>query len=357
MKWWPWGRRRETRAAASGFTAEIMAARESYISGRRGHGELSATVQSCIALWEGGLAMADVEGTALLTPDVLALTARAAALRGEAVFLIRAELVPCADWEVRTRDGRPTAYRVSVSEAGGGRSETVLAGEVLHLRLGADIVAPWTGTAPLRRASLTAAVLHAVEDALRDVYEMAPLGSQIVPFPEAPETERDQLGREFRGKRGRILLRESVTTAAAGGPTPSADWRPADVTPDLSRAMTKETLEAARDAIAAAFGVLPGMLNRSTTGPMVREAQRHLAQWTLMPIARRLSAEASEKLGTPVSIDVMRPLQAYDAGGRARAVVAIVNALAKAKEDGVDAADVARTLNLMDWKTAEGEPS
>ena len=28
----------ETRAAASGFTAEIMAARESYISGRRGVG-------------------------------------------------------------------------------------------------------------------------------------------------------------------------------------------------------------------------------------------------------------------------------------------------------------------------------
>ena len=36
----------ETRAAMSGFTAEIMAARESYISGRRGIAELTATVQT-----------------------------------------------------------------------------------------------------------------------------------------------------------------------------------------------------------------------------------------------------------------------------------------------------------------------
>lgn len=45
------------------------------------------------------------------------------------------------------------------------------------------------------------------------------------------------------------------------------------------------TLDQARDQIAMAYGVLPGMLNKSTTGPMVREAQRHLAQWTLHPMA------------------------------------------------------------------------
>jgi hypothetical protein len=52
--------------------------------------------------------------------------------------------------------------------------------------------------------------------------------------------------------------------------------------------------------------------------PMVREAQRHLAQWALMPIAAMIGQEASEKLGQPVTLDVMRPLQALDAGGRAR---------------------------------------
>lgn len=86
--------------------------------------------------------LADVDGTDLLTRQAMAMLGRSAALRGEAVLLIRDRLIPCADWDLSTRDGIPRAYRVSISEAGGGRTETVLAGEVIHLRLAADPVAP-----------------------------------------------------------------------------------------------------------------------------------------------------------------------------------------------------------------------
>lgn len=340
----------EKRASGSGFTAEIMAARESYISGRRGVAELTATAQSCISLWEGGLASADVTGTDLLTRRVLALAARSLALRGEALFLIRETgLVPCSDWDLRTKGGKPTAYRVSVSEAGGGTTQTALAAEVLHLRIGADVAAPWLGTAPLRRASLTAGLLQAVETALAEVYEQAPIGSQIVPFPESPETDLEAMGRGFRGRRGRVLLRESVTVTAAGGPAPRDDWRPSDVTPDLARALPREMLQAARGAIAAAFGVLPALFDTTAQGPLVREAQRHLGVWTLEPIAALLAEEASEKLGAPVSLDVLRPLQAYDAGGRARAVSALVDTMARAKEAGLAPGDLAAALRLVDW--------
>lgn len=338
----------ETRASGSGFTAEIIAARESYISGRRGIAELTATAQACVSLWEGGLSLADVDGTDLLDRRSLALLARSAALRGEALFLIRdSGLVPASDWEVRTRDGIPRAYRLSISEAGGGRTETVLAGEVLHVRLGVDPAAPWLGTAPLRRASLTAGLLNAVETALSEVYEYAPLGSLIVPFPETPETDMEKLGRGFRGRRGRVLLRESVNVTAAGGPVPPTDWKPQSVGPDLERSMTPETLAAARESILAAFGVLPGLFNAATTGPMVREAQRHLAQWTLQPVAGLMAEEASEKLGVQVKIDTLRPLQAFDAGGRARALSAIIAALAQAKEADVDPSDA---LKLVAWE-------
>lgn len=337
----------ETRSASSGFTAEIMAARESYISGRRGIAELTATAQSCVSLWEHGLSMADVDGTTLLDPVSLALAGRSVALRGEAVFLIRDDgLVPCSDWDLRTRNARPTAYRVSVSEAGGGRTETALAGEVLHLRIGCDPVAPYYGTAPLKRAQLTSGLLNAIETALGEVFENAPLGSQVLPMPEQPDQDMETLGRGFRGKRGRVLLRESVNVTAAGGPAPQTDWRPSDMSPDLQRAMTKETLDAARDAVLMAFGVLPGLTNPATTGPLVREAQRHLAQWTLQPIAVALAHEASDKLGNRVTIDTMRPLQAFDAGGRARALMGIVQALAAAKEAGVDPG---KAMELVDW--------
>lgn len=341
----------EKRSAASGFTAEIIAAREAYISGRRGIAELTATAQSCVALWEGGFTLADVVGTKMLTPSTLALIGRSLALRGESVFLIDGDrLTPCSDWDLRTRNGRPTAYRVSIPEAGGGTSTTALAGEVLHIRIGCDLAAPYYGTAPLKRSSLTAGMLNAVESALAEVFELAPIGSQVVPMPEQPETDNAELGRSFRGQRGRVLLRESVAVSAAGGPAPAADWRPADLTPDLQRAMTKETLDASRDAICGAFGVLPGLFYSATTGPMVRESQRHLAQWALQPIASLIAEEASEKLGGKVDIDVMSPTQAFDAGGSARAFATLVQGLAMAKEAGVDAQGA---LAMLDWAKKE----
>ncbi|SNT37609.1 phage portal protein [Tropicimonas sediminicola] len=347
--WWPFKKRpeAETRSAGSGFTAEIMAAREAYISGRQGVGELTGTVQACVSLWEGGLGLADVAGTDILDRRTLALCGRSLALRGEAVFLIRDDmLVPCSDWDLRTRNGKPTAYRLSVSEAGGGRTQTALAGEVLHFRTGVDPVAPWAGQAPLRRAQLTAGMLQAVEAALAEVYEYAPLGSQVIPFPEAPDTDMTSLARGFRGYRGRVQIRESVNVTAAGGPAPTQDWKPSDLTPDLSRAMTAQSLDAARDSVCMVFGVLPAMVNPSATGPLIREGQRHLAQWMLQPIAAAMADEISDKLGASVAIDVMRPLQAFDAGGRARALTSIVNALAQAKEAEVD---LGPAMKLVDW--------
>jgi hypothetical protein len=348
---WPFKKKEpeiETRSSGTGYTAAIMAARADYISGIDGVAELTGTVQGCVSLWEGGLSLADVIGADMLTPFHLALSARALALRGECVFVIRDDgLLPCSDWDLSTRFSKPTAYRVGIPDAGGGRSMTVLAPEVLHFRIGSDVTMPYVGTAPLRRARLTAGLLQTLETALGEVYANAPLGSQIVPFPEAPETDMDALARGFRGNRGRVLIRESVNVTAAGAAAPAQDWKSQDVTPDLSKAMTRETWAAARSGIEMAFGVLPGLSNTATTGPMVREAQRHLAQWALMPIAAMIGQEASEKLGQPVKLDVMRPLQAFDAGGRARALGAIVQTLAMAKEAGVDPA---AALHLVDWK-------
>lgn len=345
---WPFKKKIETRSTGSGYTAEIMAARENYISGRQGIGELTATVQSCVSLWEGGLSLADVCGTDLLNGHSLALAARSMALRGESLFLIRESgLVACSGWDLKTRDGKPTAYRVSVSEAGGGRSENALAGEVLHFRIGSDVSAPYYGTAPLKRAQLTAGLLQSVETALSEVFEMAPLGSQIVPMPEMPETDMEKMAQGFRGNRGRVLVRESVNVTAAGGPAPQQDWKAADISPDLSKSMTRETLAAARDTINMVFGVLPALGNASTTGPMVREAQRHLAQWMLQPIAASIAEECTAKLGSTVTLDVMRPLQAYDAGGRARAFTAMIKAMAEAKKAGID---TEKAMKIVDWK-------
>ena len=90
------------------------------------------------------------------------------------------------------------------------------------------------------------------------------------------------------------------------------------------------------------------MMASSATGPVVREGQRHLAQWCLQPIAALIGEEATDKLGEPVALDVMRPLQAYDAGGRARALSGIVAALAEAKAAGIDPGRALELVALAD---------
>ena len=349
---WPFKRKEpetETRSAI-GYTAQIMQARAAYIAGTDGLAELTGTVQGCVSLWEGGLSLAEVKGTDLLTPAHLGLAARALALRGEAVFAIRDDgLVPCSDWDLSTRYARPTAYRVGIPDTGGGRSMTLLASEVLHLRVGSEVSSPYTGQSPLRRARLTGGLLETLETALAEIYADAPLGSAVIPFPEAPETDMTSLARGFRGMRGRVLVRESVNVTAAGGPAPYTDLRPIDVTPDLQRAMTKESLTGAKSSIEMVFGVLPGLSNPATTGPMVREAQRHLAQWMLQPIAKMIGQEASDKLGTPVTLDCILPLQAFDVGGRARAFGAMVQAMAAAKDAGLDPQKIESSMKFIDW--------
>lgn len=348
---WPFKRKEpeaETRSSGTGYTTQIMQSRADYIGGVDGVAELTGAVQGCVSLWEGGLSLADVDGTDMLTPMALALAGRALALRGECVFVIREDgLLPCSDWDLTTRYSKPTAYRVGVPDTGGGKSMTALAGEVLHLRIGADVGMPYVGQSPLRRARLTAGLLQTLETALSEVYSNAPLGSSVIPFPEAPDQDMTNLAQGFRGFRGKVLVRESVNVTAAGGPAPQTDLKPSDVSPDLSKAMTKETLASSKAGIEMCFGVLPGLSNVATTGPMVREAQRHLAQWALQPVAAMIGQEASDKLGGPIKLDVMRPLQAFDAGGRARALGAIVQTLALAKEAGVDPATA---LELVDWK-------
>lgn len=342
----------ETRAVAPGYTAAIMAARESWISGASNMGELTAAVQTSVGLWEGCLSLSDITGTDMLTRRDMALAGRALALRGEAVFLIRDRLVPAIDWDISTRNGTPRAYRLMIPEAGGGRAETVLAPEVLHFRIGCDTATPWTGTGPLRRAPLSAQLLHELETALRDTFRDAPLGSQIVPVPEGSSDDMQALRTGFRGRRGATLVIEGLAQSVAAGMHPQLGKAPDQLSPDLQRTLADRLLTDAKDAVFGAFGILPGLMNRTTTGPMVREAQRHLAQIVLQPVANLMAEECTEKLGATVAIDVVRPAQAFDQGGKARAFSTMVQALAQAKEAGIDGAAIQDALQFIDWAEA-----
>ncbi len=81
----------------------------------------------------------------------------------------------------------------------------------------------------------------------------------------------------------------------------------------------------------------------------MREAQRHLAGWVLQPICQLIAQEASEKLGGAVVIDVGRPLQAFDAGGHARALAQLIEAMGRAKELGLAPDQFNGALTAVNW--------
>ena len=261
----------------------------------------------------------------IATPRRLGLIGRSLATRGQAVFLIdtsgaNIELVPATDWDVTTRGGEPVAYRLQIPEAGGGHQVTALAAEVVDVRINADVTTPWHGVSPLRKSSLTADVLAAIECGMGEVMA-GTWGSQVLPTPELQEEQRTQLEDKLGGRRGGLTPVESTRVNASGGPMPVNDWVPSNLTPDLRGLELGQHWEAVRSTILAAFGVPPILFSSLAQNAALREGQRHAVLWTMAPIAKLASAELAAKLDDPdFKLDLITPLAAADSAGRARAV-------------------------------------
>ncbi|MDO9527092.1 MAG: hypothetical protein Q7J57_16390 [Gemmobacter sp.] len=67
----------------------------------------------------------------------------------------------------------------------------------------------------------------------------------------------------------------------------------------------------------------------------------------LQSLAELLAKAASANLGAAVMIDVGRALQAFDVGGRARALAAIIEALGRGKERGLSPEQMESALLLV----------
>ncbi|MDR1968407.1 MAG: phage portal protein [Burkholderiaceae bacterium] len=308
--------------------------------------DLSGVVAGCTNLWANGLSMAETDCD-LLTPEVLSSIGRQLADSGNSVWVIGPDgLLPVASYSVATTDdGKPRAYHICVPGVDSGSQSTMLADEVLHIRIGADARTPWRGVAPLRRAQVSAGLLSATEVALAEVFRDAPIGSKVLGMPETSAGANTKLAASFKGKHGRVLVRDSSTVYAGSQGTPD-DWRPADLTPNLRDSMAVESLKAARDSVLHVYGVLPALMNDQSAGPVIREAQRHLAMWTLAPISNLIKHEVKVKTGEVIKLDVFVGLGAFDAGGAARAMSTIIDGLAAAKAGGITPDELAMALKV-----------
>ena len=66
-------------------------------------------------------------------------------------------------------------------------------------------------------------------------------------------------------------------------------------------------------------------------------------------MAELMAEEATAKLGNKVTIDVGRPLQAFDAAGRARALAQLIEATGRAKELGLTPDEMGAALKAVNF--------
>lgn len=67
-----------------------------------------------------------------------------------------------------------------------------------------------------------------------------------------------------------------------------------------------------------------------------------------------IAPEITAKLGTPVDINLGRPLQALDLSGRARALATIVESVGRAKKSGLAPEELNAAATLVNCGSGDG---
>ena len=264
-----------------------------------------AVAANAARIWATGLTLAEIEpadglAAMLLTTPVREMIGRELLLRGESLWLIESapegvRAVP-AMGSAYGGDADPASWVYEVSIPGPGRmaSRTVMAGAVLHFRIGADPWSPWRGRSPLVAAGLDADALAALAGQLRAAAG-APHGWILPVGAHLDETTRSKLGKAIK--------------ATMGGLLPwSQNDRIADLTPKgfgLLASRIDTGLQSVRrdieDAISAAAGIPPDLL-RAGGGISSREAWRQCGVF-LHGVGKLIAGECSAKLGEAVALD------------------------------------------------------
>lgn len=323
MKWAFW-RADEDRQSGGGFTDTIVAAIEASASQAAANVSSTAAVEAVAGLLSRAFAGAEVQGPGWVrdacNPVWLAQVGRSLVREGASLSVVDmdgggvVELVPAAFWNFenldpgRTEADRESSWRARVSTYGPSTSSTRLLprDQLVFVRWGTSPGTRYRGQGPTSWAALTAKLQGEVERSLGD--EAAGPLAQLLPQPEDPgnaEGDADIFGplkATIAAARGRALLLE--TTAGGGGrgrtDAPARDWVASRLGP-APPAPLVTAANAAWDRMLAAFG-MPSAVFHGGDGTGAREALRVWHQLTVMPLARILSYELTQRLETEINL-------------------------------------------------------
>lgn len=310
---WPW-QKREKRQSGGDFYDLVLRQIEAQATGSAADVSSTAAVEAASGALSRAFASAEVVGAGwvqdAVTPAFLGQVGRDLVLRGETLHVIRmgvgTTLVPASSWHFEG-DHDPDSWRVRATCYGPSTSSTwnLPFDSVIFVRWGGTPAQPYVGVGPTRWASTSSRLASEAERSLADEAS-GPL-AQLLAIPQDGGDDGDddplvQLKADIRGARGRALLLESVAAAWGDGrqAAPSRDWVPARLGPHPPESVVRAADDSFKRVLASC-GVPPSLFLDSD-GTAQREAVRRWHLNTVMPLAKILEHELTEKLETEVKL-------------------------------------------------------
>lgn len=358
MRWWPFSSHKvETRDSGGDFSDAVVRLIEAQAAGEAADASSTAAVEAASGALSRAFASAQVDGPSwvrdAVSPDFLAQVGRDLIRAGDSMHIIdadrmmRVSLLPCSSWHFEG-DAHPDTWSVRATTYGPSSSTTkhLPYSGVIFVKWGSTPGQPYVGTGPLSWAATTARLQSETEKSLADEAS-GPIG-HLLAVPELMAKSGEDgaeidplllLRRDISAARGKILTVETTQGGAAEGRSaaPQKDWVANRLGPHPPEVMEK-IREGAFRATLAACGTPPSMFI-SDDGTAQREALRRWHMNVVIPMARILERELTEKLETEVKLTFDNyPL---DLAGRAQAFQKLV-------AGGVPVSDALITSGLLE---------
>lgn len=314
MGWWPFGKPETRQNSGAGFQSALDRLIEASAVISISDVTSTAAVEAASGALSRAFASATVEAPVwvqhAVTPRFLAQVARDVMRNGESLHLIELSrrgvlrLQPCSQWHF-SGSGRPESWKVRATYFGPSDSTTkyIPFRGVIFLPWGSDAGSPYTGTSPTQWASTTARLQAAIEKTLGDE-ALGPV-AQLIAYPDDdPASDKmAPLRRDIASAKGDALFVSTTVGGNGEGQSaqPQKDWVPnrLGANPPAVLAQLQQNTFA---SVLASCGVPPGMFESGADGTSQREAVRRFHTNLVMPMAKILETELSEKLETEIHL-------------------------------------------------------
>ena len=312
---WPWSKS-ETREATGGYTTIISRLIEAQAAGTTQQASATAAVEASAGALSRALMAATVEGpddiAEAVSPRTLAQIGRDLVRVGESLHVIRymggkLRLIPSSTWYWEG-GADPADWLCTATAYGPSGSSTwrVPQSSVVFVAWGSPTARPYHGLSPSSWSADTSRLMANTERSLAN--EAGGPVAQLLPVPQDGGDGEDTdplagLKTDIKDAAGKALLVETTAGGWQEGKSsaPLADWKQQRLGPMPPDAMVK-LADSAFSRVLAAAGVPPSLFVDDADGTAQREGLRRYHMGVVVPMAKLLEAELSEKLGAAVRL-------------------------------------------------------